>query len=65
MRNSESEINGMFNKMVKSSLSSASNLWIERATEQKNPRLTLDLAFSTPLVYDEVDKRLLGLSRFN
>ena len=65
MLNYENEINNLFTKMVKKGLVSTSNLWIEKATEQKNPRLTLDLAYSTPLLYDSLDKTLVNLKGSN
>ena len=39
--------------------------WLEVAIEQKNPRLTLALADSILLVYDDLDKKLLALTRLN
>jgi hypothetical protein len=65
MQKYEGEIDNLFDKMVKRGLVSTSHHWIERATEQKNPRLTLDLACSTLLVYDRVDKQLMTLKELN
>ena len=39
--------------------------WIGEAIEQKNPKLTLSLADSILLVYDDLDKKLLALTRLN
>lgn len=39
--------------------------WLEKAVEQKNPRLTLALADSILLVYDDLDKMLLALTTLN
>jgi len=39
--------------------------WLEEAIEQKNPRLTLALADSILLVYDDLDKKLLDITRLN
>lgn len=61
MTNSEREFGDLFWGMMKSGLVSTSNRWIEIATEQKNPRLTLDLAYSFLLVYDRLDKKLANL----
>ena len=33
--------------------------WLEKAVEQKNPRVSLALAYSLLLEYDELDKKLL------
>ena len=40
-------------------------LWLEVAIQQKNPRLTLALADSILLVYDDLDKKLLDITRLN
>ena len=39
--------------------------WLGKAIEQKNPRVTLALAYSFLLVYDDLDKKLLFLSSLN
>jgi hypothetical protein len=65
MRKYEGEIDNLFDKMVERGLVSTSHHWIEKATEQKNSRLTLDLACSTLLLYDRVDKRLMTLKGLN
>jgi hypothetical protein len=39
--------------------------WLDVAIQQKNPRLTLDLAYSILLVYDDLDKKLLALTSLN
>lgn len=63
--NSGNEIENLFNQMLTKGLVSTSNHWIERATELKNPRLTLDLASSAILCYDQLDKKLLELIVLN
>jgi hypothetical protein len=50
---------------VRENLYSEIPRWLEEAIEQKNPRLTLDLADSILLVYDDLDKKLLALSSLN
>jgi hypothetical protein len=65
MLNHENEINNLFTEMVKKGLVSTSSHWIEKATEQRNPRLTLDLAYSTPLLYDPLDKTMMNLKGYN
>jgi hypothetical protein len=65
MPKNEGELDNLFGRMLKRGLVSTSHHWIERATEQKNPRLTLDLACSTLLVYDQLDKRLMNLRELN
>jgi hypothetical protein len=39
--------------------------WLEKAVEQKNPQVTLALAYSIPLEYDELDKKLMIISAQN
>ena len=39
--------------------------WLEKAVEQKNPRVTLALAYSLLLVYDDIDIKLLTLTTLN
>jgi len=39
--------------------------WLEVAIQQKNPRLTVALADSILLEYDDLDKKLLALTRLN
>ncbi len=65
MTNSSNEIDSLFYQMIEKGLVSTSHHWIEIAVEQKNPRLTLDLAFSTLLHYDRLDRKLLGKSQLN
>ncbi|MFC2014342.1 hypothetical protein ACFLU8_05720 [Chloroflexota bacterium] len=45
--------------MVDKRLVSTTSSWIERAVEQKNDRMTVDLASSVLLTYDDLDKILL------
>lgn len=40
-------------------------LWLDKAIEQKNPRVTLPLAYSIPLEYDDLDDKLLHISALN
>jgi hypothetical protein len=40
-------------------------LWLEKAVEQKNPQVTLALAYSILLVYDDLDKKLLPFNTLN
>ncbi len=65
MLRNEGEIDSLFDKMVKKGLLSTSHDWIEKATEQHHPRLTLDLACSILLVYDRLDKQLISLQQSN
>ena len=65
MANSENDADNLFNEMVKRGSVSTSNWWIEKAAEQKNPRLILGLACSKLLLYDRVDKKLVGLKGLN
>ncbi|OGO37942.1 MAG: hypothetical protein A2147_04470 [Chloroflexi bacterium RBG_16_57_8] len=65
MTDSEDRINDIFEDMVEMGLLSTSNQWLEKAIEQKDPRLTVDLACSSLLVYDTADKMLLSITDLN
>ena len=39
--------------------------WLGKAVEEKNPRVTLALAYSILLTYDELDKKLLLFTTLN
>ena len=39
--------------------------WLEKAIQQKNPRVTLALAYSLLLVYDDLEKKLLLATTLN
>jgi hypothetical protein len=65
MTDSEDRINDIFEDMVETGLVSTSNRWIEQATEQKNPRLTVELACSELLVLDVLDTLLLKITNLN
>lgn len=65
MTDSEDRINDIFEDMVETGLVSTSNRWIEQATEQKNPRLTVELACSELLVLDVLDTLLLEVTNLN
>jgi len=39
--------------------------WLEKAVEQKNPHVTVALAYSILLEYDNLDEKLLLLSSLN
>jgi hypothetical protein len=39
--------------------------WLEEAVQQKNPRVSLALAYSLLLEYDELDKKLLLMTSLN
>ena len=53
------------NDMIHKGLVSTSSSWIERAVEQRNDRLTLDLASSVLLTYSDWDKIILQCQTFN
>ena len=64
MANDESHIDDQYNLIGKNLVIDLPP-WLEKAVEQKNPLVTLDLAYSILLVYDEVDKYLLALATLN
>ena len=51
--------------MVDKGLASTTSSWIERAVQQKNDRLTLDLASSVLLTYSDWDKIMLQRQSWN
>ena len=53
-------IDELFGEMQSKGLEAFESTWIQRATEQKNPRLTVYLAHSKqlPLLQDELSKAL-------
>lgn len=55
----------IFREMLTKHLVSTSGNWIERAIEQRNPKMTLELANSTLLVYDWLQKALVIRQQFN
>ena len=59
------EIEFLFHDMLDKGLVSTANLWLEKAVQQKNPNLTLDLACSELLVYDALDRALISLRDVN
>jgi hypothetical protein len=63
MTNSDDRIDDIFEEMMETGALSTSRRWIERAVEQKNRKLTIELAYSTVLVYDILDR--LSLTDFN
>jgi len=65
MINSENDFDNLLREMVDKGLAATSREWIERAVQQKNPRLTVELACSKLLVYDPIDLKLVGLEVFN
>ena len=65
MMNSGSDLDNLLRQMVDKGLAATSHDWIERAVQQKNPRLTIELACSKLLLYDPVERRLVSLLVFN
>ncbi len=60
MTDNADEIEGIFESMVRDGLLSTGNGWLETAIEQKNSRVTIDLAQSEIMVYDLLDQFFLG-----
>jgi hypothetical protein len=65
MSDSEETIEDFFESMVETGLVSTTGRWIEKATVQKNSRLTLELAYSRVLAYDVADRLLLTITDLN
>ena len=58
-------IDGWLNDMINKGLTSTSSTWIERAVEQKNDKMTVNLASSALFTYNIWDKVLLEIQTFN
>ncbi len=65
MTDERDRINDIFEDMVETGRVSISNRWIEKASVQRNPKLTLELANSRELVYDVTDRLLLTITNLN
>ena len=57
--------NKWFDDMLEEGFVSTSSTWLERAVEQRHPKLSLALAYSVPLVYSQLDRVLLERERLN
>jgi hypothetical protein len=55
----------IFREMQTKHLVSTSGSWIERAVEQRHPKMILELANSILLVYDRLQKALVIRQQFN
>ena len=65
MTDGEKRIDDIFERMAETGLVSTSGRWIEKATAQKNSRLTLELAYSRVLTYDVADRLLMTITDLN
>ena len=59
------DIDKWLNDMINKGLASTTSSWIERAVQQKNDRMTVDLASSVLLTYSDWDKIILQRQAFN
>jgi len=59
------DIDKWLNDMINKGLASTTSSWIERAVQQKNDRMTVDLASSVLLTYSDWDKIILRIQTFN
>lgn len=65
MQDEENKFNYLYKEMLEKGFISTSSSWLERAIEQKHPRLPLSIASSKLLTYDKIDYRLLSLIKYN
>jgi hypothetical protein len=65
MMNDSGDLDNLLREMENKGLAFTSREWIERAVQQKNPRLTIELACSKLLVYTPVERKLASLDSFN
>jgi hypothetical protein len=65
MINSENSIDYWLSEMVRKGSAGADNLWIEQAVRQRNSRISIGVASSIAIVYDQIDRRLASQSNLN
>jgi hypothetical protein len=65
MANSDNSADSVFESLVDAGVLSTSNGWIQRAVVQHNPRLTLELAYSTTVVIDVTDRLMISITDLN
>jgi hypothetical protein len=58
----DNDVSILFREMLNRGFLSSSNTWLEKAIDQKNPRLPISIANSRLLVYDSLDAKLLTLT---
>ena len=58
-------IDKWLNDMIEKGLVSTTGSWIERAVEQKNDRMTVNLASSVLITYNDWDKIILQRQTLN
>jgi hypothetical protein len=65
MKDSPDRIDDIFEHMAETGLVSTSNRWIEKASVQRNPKLTIELACSRLLIYSFLDKLAFSIDNLN
>jgi hypothetical protein len=65
MENGRDKFDDFFDEIEEMDFLYSGSYWIEKAVEQKNPMLTLGLAYSKLLLYDQLDKKILNLISLN
>jgi hypothetical protein len=65
MRNDDNDMNDRYDKILMWNLTFENNSWIQKAREQNNRRLTVELVNSLVLVYNQIDKKLLHFTNLN
>ncbi|MFC1894064.1 hypothetical protein ACFLYR_08665 [Chloroflexota bacterium] len=58
-------IDKLLGDMVDKGLASTTSSWIQRAVQQKNDRMTVNLASSVLLIYNDWDEIILQRQTFN
>jgi hypothetical protein len=57
--------NGYFDEMLRRGLVSTSSSWIKKAIEQRHPRLSIAIADSRILTFDNLDRKIVTLKNSN
>ncbi|HSW57543.1 MAG TPA: hypothetical protein VLH15_04025 [Dehalococcoidales bacterium] len=65
MQKSHDNTDLLLAEMQKKGLASTASGWLEIAIAQRNPLLTVGVAYSAPLYYDRLDKALAANTRSN
>ncbi len=65
MAKKDNSIYYLLEAMIRRGLASTGNRWIEKAIAQRNPRLTVGVASSVELRYDQMDAAIFKITASN
>ncbi len=64
-KHEDSNMEGLFSDMIRKGLVATSSTWLEKAVEQRHPRVSIGLASSQRLHYDKIEKMITILDSWN